>query len=198
MTADELRAEARRLKDVAQARRCLALAAVLDGQPRSAAATLAGMDRQTLRDWVHRYNAEGIAGLCDRPRPGRLARMGAEQRADLDTLVEDGADVARDGVVRWRWADLKKVLSARFGGACRNARSAACRARAVAAGLVMPRADTQAMSLHVAEIARTVAPGAHAVMVMDGAGWHTTSALQVPEAMAVGTAYALLLVQSDR
>jgi transposase len=38
---------------------------------RASAARLAGMDRQTLRGWVHRYNAEGIAGLSNRPLPGR-------------------------------------------------------------------------------------------------------------------------------
>lgn len=64
---------------------------------------------------------------------------------------------------------------------------AACPARAVAAGLVMPRADTQAMNLHLAEIACAVAPDAHAVVVMDGAGWHTTSALHVPEAITILT-----------
>ena len=45
----------------------------------------------------------------------------------------------------------------------------------------MPRSDTQAMTAHLAEIARAVAPGAHAVLVMDGAGWHISHALAVPE-----------------
>jgi hypothetical protein len=53
-------------RDAEAARRMLALALIVDGQPRSEAATLCGMDRQTLRDWVHRYNAEGLAGLSDR------------------------------------------------------------------------------------------------------------------------------------
>ena len=44
----------------------------------------------------------------------------------------------------------------------------------------MPRADTQAMSAHLTEIARTVEPGAHAVVILDRAGWHTSSTLQVP------------------
>jgi transposase-like protein len=49
----------------------LALASVLEGSSREAAARAAGMDRQTLRDWVHRYNAVGLPGLHDRPRSGR-------------------------------------------------------------------------------------------------------------------------------
>lgn len=51
----------------------------------------------------------------------------------------------------------------------------------MAAGLVMPFADTAAMNAHLAEIARTVAPGAHAVLVLDGAGWHGGHALVVPD-----------------
>ena len=68
LSAGELRAAARRSKDVAQARRLLALALVLEGASRTQAAEAAGMDRQTLRDWVHPYNEEGIDGLSDRQR----------------------------------------------------------------------------------------------------------------------------------
>ena len=75
LSADELRLAARRTKDNCQARRLLALAQVLDGYSRSAAALAGGMDRQTLRDGMHRYNAEGVEGLCDRPRSGRPPRV---------------------------------------------------------------------------------------------------------------------------
>ena len=70
-TPAELRALARRERDGRVSARLLALANALDGMCRDEAARAAGMDRQTLRDWVHRYNAEGIEGLRDRPRPGR-------------------------------------------------------------------------------------------------------------------------------
>src|SRR3954466_266098 len=50
-------------------------------------------------------------------------------------------------------------------------------ARATRDGLVMPRCTTEAMNLHLAEIARAVAPGAHAVLLLDQAGWHTTKKL---------------------
>jgi len=73
------------------------------------------MDRQTLRDWVHRYNAEGVAGLVDRPRPGRPPRLSGAALDDLVEIVEAGPEVERDGVVRWRCADLAAVVAARFG-----------------------------------------------------------------------------------
>jgi hypothetical protein len=58
-TAGEVRRFAKRAKDAAQARRLLAIAAVLDGASREDAAKIGGMDRQTLRDWVIRFNEQG-------------------------------------------------------------------------------------------------------------------------------------------
>ena len=112
--AVELRREAARCRDARAARRMLALALVLEGGSRAEAARHAGMDRQTLRDWVHRYNAEGLAGLRDRPRSGRRPRLTAGQEAELVTAVERGPDPDRDGVVRWRRVDLQALIEARF------------------------------------------------------------------------------------
>ena len=83
LSISQLRAEAARTADAKQARRILAIAMVLDGHSRLLAAQASAMDRQTLRDWVHRYNADGLAGLADRPRPGRQPRLAEAQRADL-------------------------------------------------------------------------------------------------------------------
>jgi transposase len=113
-SAAELRRLAWRAASLAQARRLLAIAMVMEGSDRSTAAKTCGMERQTLRDWVHRYNAEGVAGLADRPRPGRPPRLSGAQLDALVELVEAGPDVATDGVVRWRCADLKGVIAARF------------------------------------------------------------------------------------
>ena len=55
------------------------------------------------------------------------------------------------------------------------------RPRTAGAALVMPHADTWAMSKHLAEISSQVAPGAHAIVIIDGAGWHTTKSLIVPD-----------------
>jgi len=109
-----LRAAASRTRDARQARRILAMAMVLDGHSRLLAAQAGGMDRQTLRDWVHRYNAEGLAGLVDRSRPGAKPRLTAAQQAQVAQWVEDGPDLAQDGVVRWRCADLGKKIAAVF------------------------------------------------------------------------------------
>src|SRR3954467_14348024 len=114
--AGELRREAARCRDARAARRMLALALVLEGSSREEAARAAGMDRQTLRDWVHRYNDEGLAGLGDRPRPGRKPRLTAGQEAELATAVERGPDPDRDGVVRWRRVDLQAPIEARVPG----------------------------------------------------------------------------------
>ena len=88
--AAELQWEAGRCRDARAARRMLALALVLEGASRAAAARAAGMDRQTLRDWVHRYNEEGLPGLHDRRRPGPRPRLSPEQEAELVTAVERG------------------------------------------------------------------------------------------------------------
>jgi transposase len=113
-TAEALRRLACRAASLAQARRMLAIALVMEGSDRTTAARSCGMDRQTLRDWVHRYNAEGIAGLVDRPRPGRPPRLSPAQVEALVAIVETGPDIAVDGVVRWRCVDLKGVVADRF------------------------------------------------------------------------------------
>jgi transposase len=114
LSADELRSLARRARDVAQARRLLAVASVLEGASRTQAAEAAGMMRQTLRDWVHRYNEEGPDGLLDRRRPGRPGRLSKAQLKELDALVEKGPDIAEHGVVRWRCVDLQSVIAQTF------------------------------------------------------------------------------------
>jgi len=72
------------------------------------------MDRQTLRDWVHRYNADGIAGLSDAPRRGRPPVLSEAQMQELKDLVLAGPELAKDGVVRWRCLDLRSVIEARY------------------------------------------------------------------------------------
>ena len=93
----------------------LAIALVLEGKSRREAAESCGMDRQTFRDWVIRYNAEGLAGLSDRVPPGPAFRLTPEQMADLAALVEAGPDPAVDQVVRWRRVDLRRVIARRWG-----------------------------------------------------------------------------------
>src|SRR5918997_76948 len=144
-SASELRRLAAATKNANQSRRLLSLAAVLDGMNRTQAARIGGMDRQTLRDWVHRFNAHGPDSLVDSWSKGPEPRLSAEQRAEIAQLVETGTGAA----------------------------------------LALPFADTDAMQLHLDEIARTVARGAHAVLLLDRAGWHTTGRLAVPRNMTL-------------
>jgi transposase len=72
------------------------------------------MDRQTLRDWVHRYNAAGVDGLKSRTSPGREPFLTDEQQAELKQLVIEGPDIDRHNVVRWRLADLQVEIERRF------------------------------------------------------------------------------------
>ena len=113
-TAADLRAASAKCTDGAQVRRILALALVVEGRSRTEAAALNGMDRQTLSDWVHRFNAEGIEGLKSRKSPGRAPFLTAEQKAELRDLVIKGPDPAVHKVVRWRCADLRAEVARRW------------------------------------------------------------------------------------
>ena len=113
-SATELRMASARCGDGAQVRRILAIALVLEGRPRTEAAALNGMDRQTLRDWVHRYNAEGLEGLKSRASPGREPYLTKEQKAEFVELVLKGPDPAVHNVVRWRCVDLQAEVKRRW------------------------------------------------------------------------------------
>ena len=277
-SAVSLRHLATTTKNANQSRRLLSLAAVLDGMNRTDAARIGGMDRQTLRDWVHRFNAGGPDGLTDKWAKGHPPRLSLEQQREVAGLVDAGPDRAVDGVVRWRRVDLQRVIRERFGVAYHErtvgkllatlgfshisarprhpaqddatiaafkkksfpatltahlahlpkstpvevwyqdearigqknglvrqwARTgsrprqpadqryestylfgAICPARGTGAALAMPHADTEAMQAHLDEIARTVARHAHAVLLLDRAGWHTTGDLIIPKNMTL-------------
>ena len=81
---------------------------------RAAAAKIGEMDRQTLRDWVHRFNSDGPAGLIDRKVPGKPPKLDEAKKAELAEIVEGGPDQANDGIVRWRCSDLAEVIEQRF------------------------------------------------------------------------------------
>lgn len=110
-----LRRAASGSRDAQAARRMLALALVLEGHTRTDAAEVCGMDRQTLRDWVHRYNDFGLPGLSDRVPPGSKPRLSPEQEAEVAKMVDEGPTLSEHGVVRWRRIDLSRVIEARFG-----------------------------------------------------------------------------------
>src|SRR4051794_40203724 len=113
--AGELRRLTATTKNANQSRRLLSLAAVLDGMNRTDAARIGGMDRQTLRDWVRRFNERGPDGLKDSWSKGKPPRLSAAQQAALAHLVETGPDRAVHGVVRWRRVDLQHLIAERLG-----------------------------------------------------------------------------------
>jgi transposase len=97
------------------ARRLLAIANALDGMSREAAAHLAGMDRQTLRDWVIRYNEHGIEGLHDRWGDGRPPTFTREEQAELMRIVLAGPDPETSGLSAYTLEDLAGLCEKRFG-----------------------------------------------------------------------------------
>jgi transposase len=116
LSASGLRQAAARSGDGALARRALALALALEGKTRTEAARGAGMDRQTLRDWVHRYNEHGLEGLKNRPNLGAPPRkLAAEQEQLVAAWVRQGPDPARCKRVRWRLIDLRDEIAREFG-----------------------------------------------------------------------------------
>src|SRR5271155_293917 len=123
VTAGEVRRFAKQAKDGGQARRLLAIAAVLDGASREDAARIGGMDRQTLRDWVIRLNEQGPDGLVNIASLGVTPKLGKKHRAFLARLVEEGPIRALDGVVRWRACDLSRGCTRSLGSRCRTIRS---------------------------------------------------------------------------
>src|SRR6202166_2967939 len=116
LTASDLGREASRSKDADAARRLLATALLSEGHSREQAARQSGMERQTLRDWVHRYNAEGVSGLFDRPHGGGGARrkLTAAQETEIAGWVRAGPIPETDGVVRWRLGDLREKIDQTF------------------------------------------------------------------------------------
>ena len=114
LSASALRALAGKTDDGAVVRRLLAIALAVEGCRRDTAALRNGMTRQTLRDWVHRYNAEGVAGLRSRTGPGRPPFLTDERMAELREIVLKGPDPERHTVVRWRCADLCPEIAERW------------------------------------------------------------------------------------
>lgn len=96
-------------------RRILAIANALDGMSREDAAAAAGMDRQTLRDWVLRYNTHGVDGLCDRWNGGRPPTFMPQEQAETVKIVLAGADVEASGLSTYTLKDLADLCAERFG-----------------------------------------------------------------------------------
>ena len=95
-------------------RRLLAIANALSGMSRADAATSAGMDRQTLRDWVLRYNEHGVAGLSDNWNGGRPPILAVEEQTELLAIVMAGPDPEKDGFCAFTRDDLVAIAKKKF------------------------------------------------------------------------------------
>jgi transposase len=113
-TAADLRRLMSRERDGEVVRRLSALALVLEGHSRTLAAEQSGMDRQTLRDWVHRYNEGSVAALASGKSTDRTTQLNASQMAELYELVVKDPDPEIDGVMRWRCVDPQAQIAHRF------------------------------------------------------------------------------------
>jgi hypothetical protein len=99
--------------------------------------------------------------------------MGVRRIPHLDQQAD-----AESRITRRRFSQAAGATPASCSG-CRDA--GGVQKNFVATGLVLPRCNTAAMALHLAEISRTVTPGAHAVLLLDQAGWHLSAKLDVPD-----------------
>ena len=85
------------------------------------------MDRQTSRDWVHAFDANGVDGLIDDSRPSRPCKLTDSQKAEIETPVENGPEFERDGILRWRCIDPAHVAEECFGDTIEDAMGSSLR-----------------------------------------------------------------------
>lgn len=112
---EDLRRLARTEKTPRTARRLLAIANAMEGMSFTAAARVVGIERQSLGDAVQRYNAEGLAGLYDRPKPGRPRKLNPVQEDELGEAITAGPDPELDGISAFTLDDLAEITQTRFG-----------------------------------------------------------------------------------
>ncbi len=114
MGTAELRRFAQSEADRCAALRALAIAQALEGASRAEAAHLVGRERQSLRDAVVRFNAEGLAGLRNRPRPGRPEKLSLVRQEELRAWVLAGPDPDVDGMSSYRLLDIAAHIEQRW------------------------------------------------------------------------------------
>jgi transposase len=112
---EDLRRLARSEKVPRAARRMLAIANAMEGMSYIDAARVVGIERQSLGDAVRRYNVEGLAGLYDRPKPGRPRKLNPIQEDELCDTMSAGPDPELDGISAFTLDDLTAIAKARFG-----------------------------------------------------------------------------------
>ncbi len=114
-----------------------------------------------------------------------LAEIAAQkaQGKDIEIWFQDEARIGQKNKITRRWAKRGTRPSAPHDQRTRSVYifGAICPKEGKGAGLVLPRCNTQAMTLHLAEVSKAVKPTAHGVVLLDQAGWHGSKDLEVPE-----------------
>ena len=178
-------AELRRLARGESGRVCprvLMIANMLEGMEHEEAARLAGLSRSAAYEWHNRYEEDGIEGLRDRPRPGRQPRVDAVTSARFKVWFQDEARIGQKNSLTRVWGQTgsRPAAPKDLGFASAYVFGAVCPSQGKAAALIMPVCNTAAMNHHLCEISSQVAADAHAVVILDGAGWHRSQGLVVP------------------
>jgi transposase len=114
LTADDFRRLIRREPDGRVRQRLTGMLHLRQGKGVPQAAEAIQLNERKLRNWVHRFNSEGIDGLRDRRRSGRRSFLTPEQKASFRARIESGPTEA-DGVVRFRWQDMQRILREEYG-----------------------------------------------------------------------------------
>ena len=113
-TPADLRRLAKRERGRRTAQRMLAIANAMEGMSRTEAARAAGIERQSLCDAIKRFNAEGLAGLLDRPYGRRPERLSEAEQAVLVNHILRGPDPEKSEPSSWTLPDLCRFIEARF------------------------------------------------------------------------------------
>jgi transposase len=130
----------------------------------------------------HAQDAEAMAVFEKTSlRLGEIAQREAAGKP-IEIWFQDEARIGQKNKITRRWARRGTRPSAPHDQRTRSTYifGAICPARGTGAGLILPRCNTAAMALHLAEISQTVTPGAHAVLLLDQAGWHLSDKLVIP------------------
>ena len=154
----------------------------LDGREAADVAAAVGRSRTFVQTWAYRYRDGGLAALAARKQPGRAAKLTAEQRAAVRARVLAGPADADGGVCALRGEDVRRILAREvevehdsvYLYASVNPRTGASSA------MLAPTVNAGLMSEHLRMVSATAGPGAHVVLVLDGAGWHVAKGLKVP------------------
>jgi transposase len=114
LSVEELRQASFKAATPRERKRMLAIALVMEGTTRPDAGRQTDQSDQAVIDAIKRYNAEGLAGLADRPRVGRPRKLDAAQRAELHAIALEGPDVEAEHLSAYTREDLANIVQKKW------------------------------------------------------------------------------------